>query len=599
MEERLNINIGIVGCVSAGKSTLLNSLLLDNYSSMNIRRSTLIPQLYHEYYKKAQFKTALEINKESSVKNEDLLAKLDSSSDYVLKKDDCCEMQFFIPKIQDLKFIKQTIDYTIYDIPGLNDGRTKDIYYDYLKTNFNNFDIILYVIDINSGLNTSDEMNILKFIMNKVKHYKDTEKKTIHIIPIINKCDDMTMESGKLNCKSHFIPNFQQIINTINDHKKKYDIVNHISEPVPLSLKYSYIYRMIESNPNFELSVDDKYNIGFNEMGKRFDRLSHQEQNDEIKRIFEDKKFISEMIDLTGFNQLTESIKNIMSIENQYSFCYEKITNSIDKIMSTVVTENNVLELCEQFIKNYKLNIRLNKVFEEYEKNLINIKFNLKKIYGDYKSTIDKQKIENIQKMKMCMEKIKFIVSESIDDVEVDYNNIKKDIYSYYESYYEKQWNLEDLIFIISEFHDAGISEQQINKYSQDYISEYINKNINIFNIYCSPTENKYNYMLETLQKLPIDKGVILQLVKHFIIMKINNLIEDYKTTGCATHIKMLFQIFVFYQHNSTKNLLMAEIYSYILFHVLAIDKSLLTNNTYYKYDNDVNGLDKTLMSLL
>ena len=599
MEERLNINIGIIGCVSAGKSTLLNSLLLENYTTMNIRRSTLIPQLYHEYYKKTQFKSAIEINKDSSNKNEEILSRLDNSSEYILKKEDCTEMEFHIPKIQDLKFIKPTIDYTIYDIPGLNDGRTKDVYYDYLKKIFDKFDIILYVLDINSGLNTSDEMNVLKFIMSRVQFNKD--KKTTFIIPIINKCDDMTMESGKLTCKSHFIPNYDQIINTINDYKKRFDIEKYVSEPIPLSLKYSYIYRMIRSDPEFKLSAEDKYYVGFNEMGKRFDRLSLQEQNDGIKRIFEDKQFINEMIDLTGFNQLIDSIKNIMTIENQYSFCYEKITNCKDKILSDNVTENNVINLCEEFIRINKLNIRLNKIFDEYEKNSLNIKSNLKQIYDNYVCTVDKKIIENIQNMKSLIEKIIPVISEYVIDAKLDYDNIKEDIYSYYESYYQKQWTLNDLIFIINEFHNAHVSSEKINEYSRNYIKQYIAKNIDIFNTdnHYTTIENEYNSLIAVLRLQPIDKDIIILLLKHFIIMKINNLIENYKITKDLNVLKMLFKSFVFFHHYSTKNLLMSEIYSYIMFNVLGIDRTLLTNNNNYEYDDESSIWNKTLLTLL
>ena len=201
----------------------------------------------------------------------------------------------------------------------------------------------MYVLDINYGLNTSDEMSVLKFIMNRAQNYK--VQKTIQIIPIINKCDDMSMDSGKLKCKSGLMPNYDQIINTINDYKKKYGLEESVSEPIPLSLKYSYIYRMISSNPDFELSEQDRYSLGFNEMGKRFDRLGHQEQHDEIKRIVNNKEFISEMIDLTGFNQLIATIKDILTIENQYTFCYEKINNSIYSIMKTAVRANNIISL--------------------------------------------------------------------------------------------------------------------------------------------------------------------------------------------------------------------------------------------------------------
>jgi GTPase SAR1 family protein len=43
-----NINIAILGTVSSGKSTLLNSLFLEEFTSMNISRNTMIPQIYRE-----------------------------------------------------------------------------------------------------------------------------------------------------------------------------------------------------------------------------------------------------------------------------------------------------------------------------------------------------------------------------------------------------------------------------------------------------------------------------------------------------------------------------------------------------------------------
>jgi len=599
MEERLNLNIGIIGCVSAGKTTLLNSLLLDNYSNMNIKRCTLVPHLYHEYFKKSQFKTAIEINKESSNKNEEIMTKLESSSDYSLTQEDCTEIQFHIPKIKDLRFLKQTIDYTIYDIPGLNDGRTKQLYYDYLRSIFDKFDIILYVLDINSGLNTSDEMSVLKFLMNRTQKYK--EQKTIKIIPIINKCDDMSMDSGKLKCKSGLMPNFEQIINTMNDYKKKYDLADSVSEPIPLSLKYSYIYRMISSNPDFELSEYDKYCLGFNEMGKRFDRLGHQEQHDEIKRIVNNKEFINEMIDLTGFNQLIATIKDILTIENQYLFCYEKINNSINSIMKTVVSKDNIISLSQDFVTNYKLNIRLNKIFDDYEKNSIQIKSNLTKLYSNYKLTVDKKILENIYEMKNIMEKLIPIISEYCPIIKTDYENIKYDVYSYYDYYYQKKWNLEELLLIISKYHEYDLSLEQINKYAKEYITDYINKNINVFGIgidYIS-IENQYNYIINTLIKFSIDKNIIILLVKHLIIIKVNNLINEYNVTKETEKLKILFESFVYFHHFSAKNLLMSELYSYIFFNILSIDRTLLNDNRIYQYSDNSSNLDKILLSLM
>ena len=44
----MNVNIALIGAVSAGKSTLLNALFLEKLSDMKIKRTTMVPQVYSE-----------------------------------------------------------------------------------------------------------------------------------------------------------------------------------------------------------------------------------------------------------------------------------------------------------------------------------------------------------------------------------------------------------------------------------------------------------------------------------------------------------------------------------------------------------------------
>ena len=48
MDKRNSIRIGLVGCVSCGKSTLLNSICVNQYEEMKKCRTTMLPSVYQE-----------------------------------------------------------------------------------------------------------------------------------------------------------------------------------------------------------------------------------------------------------------------------------------------------------------------------------------------------------------------------------------------------------------------------------------------------------------------------------------------------------------------------------------------------------------------
>jgi GTPase SAR1 family protein len=75
------INFGIIGCVSSGKSTLLNSLFCDTYSDMKIKRTTMIQQVYQCDPKIQKNKTyAKEIRKQNEEINKKIIEQTENKT---------------------------------------------------------------------------------------------------------------------------------------------------------------------------------------------------------------------------------------------------------------------------------------------------------------------------------------------------------------------------------------------------------------------------------------------------------------------------------------------------------------------------------------
>ena len=162
-----NLNLCIVGCVSSGKSTLLNALFCEELTQTKIKRTTMTPCIFVE--NNDNIETFDKINETISNTNTKLIKQSENGN---TKYDDYNALSFNVGKL-DIDIGHELV--TIFDIPGLNDARTKSIYYKYLEDNFIKFNIMLFIVDINSGLNTSDEIDILDFIVNQT--IKNNERK--------------------------------------------------------------------------------------------------------------------------------------------------------------------------------------------------------------------------------------------------------------------------------------------------------------------------------------------------------------------------------------------------------------------------------------
>ena len=68
-----NINIAILGCVSAGKSTILNAMFCQDLSQCKIKRTTMMPTAFVETQNKHETMTPDQINTAISSINKDII----------------------------------------------------------------------------------------------------------------------------------------------------------------------------------------------------------------------------------------------------------------------------------------------------------------------------------------------------------------------------------------------------------------------------------------------------------------------------------------------------------------------------------------------
>jgi GTPase SAR1 family protein len=342
------LNIGILGCISSGKSTLMNSLFSETYSDMKIKKTTMCPQVYKTDKKLTKNKTyANAIRKQ----NEAINKKLYEEGTYN-KCEEVIYNVFPIPDIFDKLKHGKSIEYKLYDIPGLNDSVTKTKFYDYIKNNFYKFDIVIYNVDINSGLNTTDELDILKLIKQLILDIKTKFNKEVKLMIICNKCDDLTEDDdGNLLGSEEIEEMYKQVCEIVK--------VNDVNCPIiKYSAAYTYMYRSINTPENIDVEYINK--IGIDNFGRV--PWSRQSKGKTVTQLWElIKPHLSDSslqsLVLSGFENLKKNICDKLLMGNLLDIMYSKINFHIAE--DDFITKYNFIKNLDNVFKSNDVGIKL------------------------------------------------------------------------------------------------------------------------------------------------------------------------------------------------------------------------------------------------
>lgn len=454
-----NINICFVGGVSTGKSTILNAIFCEELTQCKIKRTTMVPTIYVENENDTEnitspeliFTTISDINKKIIEKTE--TGQPTDRSEYR-------ELVFNVGKL-DINILNGSY-VNVYDIPGLNDVRTKDVYYSYLDDNFTKFNLVVLIVDIHSGLNTSDEMQIVDYITTHTREEMEKNGKNIYTLVVVNKADYMQLEDesdDKLILTGELNEMFEQVQNTITAEFTKRNIKDNLIGIIPLCALDSYLYRMVKKNgKKFKLSQEQILKIGINEDGKKFSKLKPATQEKKVYEILANKEFIDDMIKLSGFSHLESILHKFLSENdvgrqirvNNLLFELKKLPSLHEEVLlaAPIMSSKNIINWIEKYIKI--LNIVKKIDYETYSNKMMALS-------KEYTSALE-------------------IIIKTINDVSYIIDNYKKAHEEIIEPYFD--------LFFKSIFEDDSIYPEFLkNRVISLVVTELKDKVITIGNI--------------------------------------------------------------------------------------------------------------------
>jgi GTPase SAR1 family protein len=256
IRERMSVRMGIVGCVSAGKSTLLNAINIEQLSDTKRKRTTMLPQAYLETIGKntrerCDFESILNTNREA---NDAIL-----NGQQELTPENCRAIYHKVPHLYDIVSLAEGMHLDIFDVPGLDDANTEDIYFAYLDSQLPFLNVVLLVVDIENSFNTAAPVKILERI---ARHAKNHPQKQLTVCVVANKCDSMQHVdlsaaggagngSNEVECvEEELNESFEQALQTVD--AKLGDLKNVDYNLLRMSAEFSYLYRTLQRSEGFQ-----------------------------------------------------------------------------------------------------------------------------------------------------------------------------------------------------------------------------------------------------------------------------------------------------------------------------------------------------------
>jgi len=418
--------IGLFGSISSGKTTLNNSIFCKLYSPMNIAKSTILPQVYSIDFENNKFDSDQEILKRN----------------YELNREDLWDGKTFVK--YDCKppadFFKSDkfLNYEIYDLFGLNDPSNKEIYINWIKENFDIFDCIILVVNINNASYTLDEIEIYRTIFGEL-----SKRKQVNILILANKCDKMIIGKNNLICDSDKENIFnEQIKPFFTNLADEFNIDKIRLYFMKISAKNAYIYRTIFNNKPEEIlnHLDEIHIMDAMDFEMGMDKLLDMdeiERNRKIKEVINkircDQERYERNMKRTGFENLRNFMNNLVKIPSFiYGFYEKEITILVNKkfyhhLFMEIIQHIEQLSFSDEN-KSKLMNIVCDKHYQYYFENYFTPMKILDENIEIQWDNMDDWKLENqviyysnkLEKVKLDNESKMFYFSENYEFIQND-----------------------------------------------------------------------------------------------------------------------------------------------------------------------------------
>jgi small GTP-binding protein len=184
-----DINVAIIGNVSAGKSTLLNALLRAKYSEVSMKRTTAGVNYFRLHHTPSEPSKSPDAKQWAATlddpRSPTLTLKEITQDNAILRSADEISEKYFDVELPEKLFdMHPDVRLVLVDIPGINEARMGSKYKDYLSSKWCHFDCVLVVMDAKQGVNTDDQLELLKFVkLNQTKRLQP-------VVILCNKVDD-------------------------------------------------------------------------------------------------------------------------------------------------------------------------------------------------------------------------------------------------------------------------------------------------------------------------------------------------------------------------------------------------------------------------
>lgn len=331
--NKMNINFGLTGTVSVGKSTILNAILSNYLGETKLKRTTYVPFKFTN------------IDDEQSMSCEEIKNKIIEINQNCGETIETTEFK--------LNFINKKALHTcsIIDFPGLNDpheenDKMENVLFDKLIK----LDYLIYIIDANSSLNNKYERNLLEKLFEKVRNC-DT---MTNIIILFNKYDIEDEEVDEI---------INEAIEFINSISEKYKI----SKPNCFKISGRKLMILNIINNNKDQSIIPK-NERLKVYCEYFGKIKGRNM---IEYSFEKLYGEFKQIDFTEseFNFL----KSIELALNDVDYYSKKLCNSNQSLVNNF--EKNINKSIEDYFISlaYYLKINKNLTNEDKQKMIIKI----------------------------------------------------------------------------------------------------------------------------------------------------------------------------------------------------------------------------------